>query len=77
MGSEAYTLDEQVGFLMYEPTTLDNFQQHVPLGLTPPQFSVLIKVLELGSCSQNGWAGVQLWMLQQLRVMVIVYALVN
>jgi DNA-binding MarR family transcriptional regulator len=55
MVSKAYILDEQVGFLMRIAGQRHSaiFQQHVPLDLTPPQFSVLIKVLELGSCSQN------------------------
>ena len=55
MVSKAYILDEQVGFLMRIAGQRHSviFQQHVPLDLTPPQFSVLMKVLELGSCSQN------------------------
>ena len=55
MVSKAYILDEQVGFLMRIAGQRHSviFQQQVPLDLTPPQFSVLIKVLELGSCSQN------------------------
>lgn len=55
MVSKPYTLDEQVGFLMRIAGQRHSiiFQKHVPLGLTPPQFSVLIKMLELGSCSQN------------------------
>ena len=55
MVPKAYILDEQIGFLMRVAGQRHSiiFQQHVPLDLTPPQFSVLIKVLELGSCSQN------------------------
>ena len=55
MVSKAYILDEQVGFLMRIAGQRHSviFQQPVPLDLTPPQFSVLLKVLELGSCSQN------------------------
>ena len=55
MASKAYIIDEQVGFLMRIAGQRHSmiFQQHAPLDLTIPQFSVLIKVLELGSCSQN------------------------
>ena len=48
-------LEEQVGFIMRLPGQSHSgiFQVHAPLGLTPAQFSVLIKVLELRECSQN------------------------
>lgn len=50
-----YVLEEQVGFMMRLAGQRHSgiFQTHAPLGLTPTQFSVLIKVLELGECSQN------------------------
>lgn len=50
-----YVLEEQVGFMMRLAGQRHSgiFQAHAPLGLTPTQFSVLIKVLELGECSQN------------------------
>ena len=50
-----YMLVEQVGFMMRLAGQRHSgiFQVHAPLGLTPAKFSVLIKVLELGECSQN------------------------
>ena len=50
-----YMLVEQVGFMMRLAGQRHSgiFQVHAPLGLTPAQFSVLIKVLELRECSQN------------------------
>lgn len=55
MASKAYILDEQVGCLMRIAGQRHSMicQKHAPLDLTNPQVSVLIKVLELGSCSQN------------------------
>ncbi|MGC6526484.1 MAG: MarR family winged helix-turn-helix transcriptional regulator [Paracoccaceae bacterium] len=52
---EQYVLEKQVGYLMrlagQRHTTI--FQSVAPLGLTPTQFSALVKLLELGECSQN------------------------
>ena len=52
---QRYVLEEQVGFLMRVAT-----QRHTAIfmscmvdGLTPPQFSALAKLLEIGPCSQN------------------------
>ena len=55
MTTKLYMLEEQVGFMMRLAGQRHSgiFQAHAPLGLTPAQFSVLIKVLELGECSQN------------------------
>lgn len=52
---QPYVLEEQVGFIMRLAGQRHSgiFQTHTPLGLTPTQFSVLIKALELGECSQN------------------------
>ncbi len=53
--SAPYVLDEQVGFLLRRA-----WQRHVAIfteemgeDLTPMQFSVLVRLAELGSCSQN------------------------
>ncbi len=50
-----YVLEEQVGFMLRVAGQRHSgiFQSLAPLGLTPTQFSALIKVLELGECSQN------------------------
>lgn len=50
-----YVLQSQVGFLLRLAVQRHSvlFQEVVPLGLTPTQFSALIKLAELGSCSQN------------------------
>lgn len=50
-----YLLEEQVGFMIRVAGQRHSsiFQSLAPLGLTPTQFSVLIKVLEMGNCSQN------------------------
>ena len=52
---EQYLLEEQVGYLMrlagQRHATI--FQSLAPFGLTPTQFSALVKLLELGECSQN------------------------
>ena len=55
MTAKPYVLEEQVGFILRLAGQRHSgiFQKHAPLGLTPTQFSVLIKVLELGECSQN------------------------
>ena len=52
---EQYLLEEQVGYLMrlagQRHATI--FQSLAPFVLTPTQFSALVKLLELGECSQN------------------------
>lgn len=52
---ESYRLDEQIGYLlrlaMQRHTAI--FQSEAPLELTPTQFAALIKLGELGQCSQN------------------------
>ena len=55
MITKLYMLEEQVGFMMRLAGQRHSgvFQVHAPLGLTPAQFSLLIKVLELRECSQN------------------------
>jgi DNA-binding MarR family transcriptional regulator len=48
-------LDNQVGFLLRLANQRHSalFHEVVPLGLTPTQFAALIKLAELGECSQN------------------------
>ena len=50
-----YILEDQAGYMMrlagQRHATI--FQSLAPLNLTPTQFSVLIKLFELGECSQN------------------------
>ena len=55
MIAKLYMLEEHVGFMIRLAGQRHSgiFQVHTPLGLTPAQFSVLIKVLELRECSQN------------------------
>ena len=52
---EQYLLEEQVGYLMrlagQRHATI--FQSLAPFVLTPTQFSALVKLLEVGECSQN------------------------
>ncbi|MEM6823617.1 MAG: MarR family transcriptional regulator [Pseudomonadota bacterium] len=52
---EDYVLDEQVGYLMRLATQRHTaiFQAHAPAGLTPTQFSALIRLADEGPCSQN------------------------
>lgn len=54
-GNEGYTLEEQVGFMLRVSGQRHSliFQSHVPDSLTAMQFSALVKVLQLGQCSQN------------------------
>lgn len=51
----SYKLNAQVGYLLrlanQRHTAL--FQEVVPLGLTPTQFAALVKLAEIGECSQN------------------------
>lgn len=51
----SYVLDEQVGYLMRLANQRHSslFQEIVPFGLTPTQFAALVKLAELGKCSQN------------------------
>lgn len=50
-----YILDEQVGFLLRLAIQRHGalFQSQVPLDLTNTQFAALMKLAELGECSQN------------------------
>jgi len=54
-----YRLDEQVGYILRLVTQRhtsifqEQAQQLVPGGLTPTQFSALLRVYAAGSCSQN------------------------
>ena len=53
--SKPYILEDQAGYMMrvagQRHATI--FQSLAPLNLTPTQFSVLVKLFELGECSQN------------------------
>ena len=53
--SKPYVLEDQAGYMMrvagQRHATI--FQSLAPLNLTPPQFSVLVKLFQLGECSQN------------------------
>ncbi|MEQ8344414.1 MAG: MarR family transcriptional regulator [Sneathiellaceae bacterium] len=53
--SAGYRLDAQVGFLLRKAHQRHTsiFAQTMPLGLTPTQFSALVKLAEAGPCSQN------------------------
>lgn len=50
-----YILDEQVGFLLRLAAQRHGalFQAQVPMDLTNTQFAALMKLAELGECSQN------------------------
>lgn len=52
---EAYRLEEQVGFLLRIAGQRHAiiFQNLAPNRLTPTQFSALVKLAQLGECSQN------------------------
>jgi DNA-binding MarR family transcriptional regulator len=52
---ETYRLEEQVGFLLRLAGQRHAaiFQAMVPDGLTPTQFAALVRLAELGACSQN------------------------
>lgn len=54
-GQAGYRLEEQVGYLLRLANQRHAiiFQNHAPEGLTPTQFSVLVRLAELGACSQN------------------------
>ena len=50
-----YKLDEQVGYILRLASQRHAliFNKHSELGLTPTQFSALVRVAEMGGCSQN------------------------
>lgn len=51
----SYRLEDQVGFVLRlaGQRHASIFQTSAPNGLTPTQFSALVKLLQLGECSQN------------------------
>lgn len=55
MKSNNYILDEQIGFALRLASQRHTaiFQNQTMLDLTPTQFSTLIRLAEVGSCSQN------------------------
>lgn len=52
---ESYVLDDQVGYLLRLAAQRHAaiFQAHTVEGLTPTQFSTLVRLAENGACSQN------------------------
>jgi MarR family transcriptional regulator, lower aerobic nicotinate degradation pathway regulator len=52
---ERYRLEEQIGFLLRLASQrhANIFQHHSVMNLTPTQFSALIRISEVGECSQN------------------------
>jgi len=54
-GDSAYRLDAQVGFLLRKAHQRHTaiFAQIMPQGLTPTQFAALMRLAEVGACSQN------------------------
>lgn len=50
-----YVLEDQVGFLLRVASQRHAaiFQAMAPLGLTPTQFATLVRLAEMGECSQN------------------------
>ena len=50
-----YKLEEQVGYILRLASQRHAtvFNKHSALGLTPTQFSALVRVAEMGNCSQN------------------------
>lgn len=50
-----YVLEDQVGYILRVASQRHAaiFQSHAPDGLTATQFSALIRINEMGSCSQN------------------------
>lgn len=50
-----YRLDDQVGYLLRLATQRHAhiLQEHLPHELTPTQFAALMRLAELGTCSQN------------------------
>ncbi|MFT7594928.1 MAG: DNA-binding MarR family transcriptional regulator [Paracoccaceae bacterium] len=55
LASDSYNLDDQVGYLLRLASQRHAaiFQSHTREGLTPTQFSALIRISEQGQCSQN------------------------
>ena len=59
MKNEGYDLDEQIGYILRLVTQRHTaiFQEHaqrlLPGGLTPTQFSALLRIHSVGTCSQN------------------------
>lgn len=55
MKEKTYLLNEQVGFLMRLANQRHSsiFQELVPHGLTATQFAAVVKLAEIGECSQN------------------------
>ena len=53
--SPPYRLEDQVGYLLRQASQRHSalFLDAVPFHLTPTQFAALIKLAELGECSQN------------------------
>lgn len=51
----SYKLDDQVGYVLRLASQRHAlvFNKHSELGLTPTQFSALVRVAEMGACSQN------------------------
>lgn len=51
----AYRLDEQIGYILRlaNQRHASVFNKHSDLGLTPTQFAALVRIGEMGSCSQN------------------------
>ena len=52
---KAYRLEEQVGYLLRLATQRHAhiLHDHVPHDLTPTQFAALLRLAQLGTCSQN------------------------
>ncbi|OSP55868.1 MarR family winged helix-turn-helix transcriptional regulator [Pseudoruegeria sp. SK021] len=50
-----YKLDDQVGYVLRQVSQRHTnlFQDRAPDGLTPTQFSALVRLAEVGPCSQN------------------------
>jgi len=50
-----YVLDEQIGYILRLASQRHSniFQGQAPEGLTPTQFSALVRIAEIGECSQN------------------------
>ena len=51
----AYRLDEQIGYILRLANQRHAliFNKHSELGLTPTQFAALVRIGEMGACSQN------------------------
>lgn len=52
---ERYVLDDQIGYLLRLASQRHAviFQENAPLGLTPTQFAAMVRLAEIGECSQN------------------------